>query len=226
MGNVDSNLLYLVSFFSAALGLLLVSVFIMYLRLVKRYLALKGESDRLTLASKEKGEQDITHAREEAKKIVEGAYKKAEELISTSQVFNDQERVKIQTLLTSVANEEVKEYKKILNEAGKVSIDSVQKLSDDIKNEVSPELGEIRQAIETQIKNASEETKAAISSAYAIVEKETDDYKKKMFSEIDKLAFSVVKELSRKVLGKAISSKEQEEMLISALEEAKRQRII
>jgi polyhydroxyalkanoate synthesis regulator phasin len=226
MKEIDINIFYIVCFFSAALGSILVAVFTMYLRLVKRYLSLKDENDRQKKEVKEAEEQQLTKASEEAKQIIAGAYAKAQELVKVSSVFNDAEKAKLQTALTALVNEEIKEYRKVLDEAGKVSISAVERLSRDVKDQITPELGNIKETIEKQIKNASEETKVAISSAYAIVEKEVDDYKKKMLTEIDKLTLSVVKELSQKVLGKTISTKEQEDMVISALEEAKKQRII
>ena len=226
MKEIDSNILYILSFFSAAMGLLMVGIFIMYLRMVKKYISLKDDSDKLRKDYGEKSNQDIVKAGEEARKILGNAQLKAQEMINTSQMFNDEQKVKIADMLSRVANEEVREYKKIIDEAGRVSINAVQRLSEDVKSQVIPELGKIRGTIESEIKSASDETKAAISSAYTIVEKEVDDYKKKMYGEIDKLTFSAVKELSQKVLGKAISNKDQEDLVISALEEAKKQKIL
>ena len=226
MKEIDINIFYIVCFFSAALGLILVAVFVMYLRLVKRYLSLKDDNDKEKRKVKEVEEQQTIKATEEAKQIIAGAYAKAQELVKVSSVFNDQERTKLQTALTQLANEEIKEYRKVLDEAGKASINAVERLSKDVKDQITPELGNIKKTIENQIKNASEETKIAISSAYTIVEREVDDYKKKMLTEIDKLTLSVVRELSQKVLGKTISTKEQEDMVISALEDAKKQRIL
>jgi hypothetical protein len=225
MKEIDPNIFYLLSFFSAAIGLLLVGIFIMYLRMVKRYVSLKDESTKLKTEYGEKSNQDIVEAGEESRKILADAQLKAQQMINTSQIFNDEQKAKIADMLSRVANEEVREYKKIIDETGKVSINTVQRLSEEVKNQITPELGKIKGTIEAEIKSASDETKTAISSAYAIVEKEVDEYKKKMYGEIDKLTFSAVKELSQKVLGKAISSKDQEDLVISALEEAKKQRI-
>jgi hypothetical protein len=225
MKEIDPNIFYILSFFSASMGLLLVGIFIMYLRIVKRYISLKDESNKFKTEYGEKSNQDIVKAGQEARKILESAQLKAQEMINTSQMFNDEQKAKIADMLSRVSNEEVLEYKKIIDEAGKVSINAVQRLSEDVKSQITPELGKIKETIESEIKSASDETKTAISSAYAIVEKEVGDYKKKMYGEIDKLTFSAVKELSQKVLGKAISTKDQEDLVISALEEAKKQRI-
>ena len=223
---VDTALFYLTSFIAASLGLILIGVIIFYLRLVKKFLLLKESEVNLRKELNEKIEARIAEADQESKKILQSAYDKSKEIISSSQLFDKQEQDKISDMLARVTNEEIRQYSSVLQKVGKVSVDELSGVVADIKKEVTPNLGKIEGMIEAEIKGASSETKRAIQSAYTIVEKELADYKKEMFAEVDKLVLGVVKELSHKILGKTLTNKEQEDLIIDALKEAKEEHII
>src|SRR3990172_9704311 len=223
---VDTALFYLTSFIAASLGLILIGVIIFYLRLVKKFLLLKESEVNLRKELNEKIEARIAEADQESKKILQSAYDKSKEIISSSQLFDKQEQDKISDMLARVTNEEIRQYSSVLQKVGKVSVDELSGVVADIKKEVTPNLGKIEGMIEAEIKGASIETKRAIQSAYTIVEKELADYKKEMFAEVDKLVLGVVKELSHKILGKTLLTREQEDLIIDALKEAKEEHII
>ena len=77
------------------------------------------------------------------------------------------------------------------------------------------------------IKNSDKKTGFEWEAALSVLPRvELADYKKEMFAEVDKLVLGVVKELSHKILGKTLTNKEQEDLIIDALKEAKEEHII
>ena len=75
---------------------------------------------------------------------------------------------------------------------------------------------------ENEMKNASKTVNNSLQNLYKGYEAEVSEYKKGILSQIDKLGVDIIKQVSLKVLGKSLSKKEQEDLVIKSLEEAKK----
>jgi F0F1-type ATP synthase membrane subunit b/b' len=225
MDTTARELFYIVAFISAALGLLLIALLISYLKLVRKYAALKDEEGNLKLDISKQTSEKMNQTQEESKKILEDAYKKAGEIVSASEIFTQEEKQKFADLLTKVANEEIQNYQAVLAETGKVSIKTIQSISKDIEGQIIPEVEKIKDSIENEIQKAGDDAKKMVGNTYATLSSEIENYKRTIFGEIDEVFLNVIREMSIKVLGKVINKKEQEELVMKALEEAKKQNI-
>lgn len=226
MQGSNSDLFYIIIFISTALGLLLIGVIILYLRLVKKYVSLKENETKLRLDLEKEKEEKLKEVSMKSQKILEEAYAKAQEIVSLSQVFNDEQKRKLAEALSKVSNEELREYQTVLTEAGKVSIAMLKNLSTDLSSKFTPEIENIKTLVQEEIEKGTKGTREAITNAYASLDKEINDYKKLIFSQIDKIALDLIREISLKVLGKTLSKKEHEELVIKALNEAKKENIL
>ncbi len=104
----------------------------------------------------------------------------------------------------------LKVYRKAMLEASKGNLDSINKLSEDFKDELSDEVSQFRKSMET----------AALES-HKTIEKELEEYKAMRIKDIDRAVYKAIQDASFKIIGKALSLEDQEEFIVRSLEEAK-----
>lgn len=115
-------------------------------------------------------------------------------------------------------NDDVNEFKKAKRRA-KTIINSAKSEADKITSKVALDIEETAIAqIKEMSKRINEQT---IASAEA-VKAELDAYKKQKMVEIDREVKEMVTEISKKLIGEAIDLRTHEELVIRALEDAKR----
>ena len=108
------------------------------------------------------------------------------------------------------------------NQAG-VTFDSISK---EVGKEVQGQIELLRSALSSQIAASQQEAKKAVSDAYKQVELEVVAYRKVREKQVDERIFEVLEDVTSKVVGKAMSLSDHEELVVKALEEAKSQNVL
>lgn len=107
--------------------------------------------------------------------------------------------------------------------------DEIQKLAGDIavefKNEAKVELARFRKELEEQIVTLETASEKVIAEGYEEVKKEIERYRASKIAQIDATAREVLIDATKKILGKSIDLRAHEDLVISALEDAKRQNL-
>ncbi len=133
-------------------------------------------------------------ARQKAKAILDNAQEAAFQIANESVLTAEENRQEIKAKLGEVVGRQLKEYQKMVHGA-----------SGNIEAEVA-------KTIELKMDTAFKEAQVEIAS-----------YKKQRAAEIDNQAKQAVKQFSREVLGKSLDLAQHEDLVIQALEKAKRE---
>ena len=210
---------------------------IAYSRLFKKYTSLKQEQldkeaeiNKKTAEILEKAESDYT-------KITSDANQRAREIIAKAKlVKKNTEKSLLQTF-----KELDKEQKKMIK---KTTHDIFKKYHLNIKDENIDNINiqnNISKDIETYSKNRIEEYKNStlretamsqnaleekIEEEYETIENKLKNQKAKKLKEIDNNIHEIIRETAKATLGKIISTKDHKDLIIEALEKAKKERKI
>ena len=163
------------------------------------YLSLKAKENKLKDADYVilSSEKILENDKNKYEQVIEESYKKAQVIIKDAKVFNDDTK------------------QQVLAELGK----SIQTITAEIKQETLEEVEVQKQA-----------TQRLVESDYDQVKVDVERYKKEQFAAIDKQVADkvamLVNQITKEVLGHGIAIKDQEELVIKSLENARKQSIL
>ena len=95
----------------------------------------------------------------------------------------------------------------------------------EFKNEALVEMARFKKELEDQIVTLETSTQKVVEAEYAEIKAEIEKYKASKIAQIDKTAHDILIDSSKRILGKAIDIRAHEDLVISALEDAKRQNL-
>lgn len=157
-----------------------------------------------SLKNKEEGMEELAHARRRARKIVEEAGERAQKIIEEAQLVGKDAQGAMHRALESAVDE----------------------VSSELKKRAAQELGEFRSALAEQTSIAKEALEKVTSEENDRVKQEVEAYKKQKLEEVDRAIYEIVREVTRKVLGEAITQQQHEKLVIAALDDAKQHHIL
>jgi|PlaIllAssembly_1097288.scaffolds.fasta_scaffold299850_2 hypothetical protein len=186
------------------LSLALAVVLFAYERLLRENRGLRRNKDNLELSSREQAAKLVREAREKAV----GILGEAKVDVGKWQEVMDQE-------LDKLIQAQIIEYKERLHNVSK-----------SVEEEVKNEAGDLRKALEMETIEAEKAAAVRLQEEYARVDKQIEEYRQTKLTQIEKNITDVLKEVSRKFIGKTINFDDQTDMIIEALEKAKNQNVI
>ncbi len=95
----------------------------------------------------------------------------------------------------------------------------------EFKNEAIVELARFKKELEEKIVNIEGAAQKVLEDEYDEVKQEIERYKASKIAQIDRTAHEILIDVTKKVLGKSIDLRAHEELIIAALEDAKRQNL-
>lgn len=210
----DSSLVYIFIFIFVALTLLLISVVVIYLRIVNKYIDLK-EGRNQALDPK----VVLEKAQQKSEAILEDAHIKARDIINKADEFLVKQQEVLSKDLEKVNDIYVKEYQKQLASIISTSAKVLENVPNDVKTFMVQAVDDFRVALSQEVAKAQSETSKAMQDAYKKAQEDIDKYKEVRMRQIDASAAELVAVVTRKVLGKEISTDEHEKLVVKALEE-------
>jgi hypothetical protein len=100
---------------------------------------------------------------------------------------------------------------------------------EDIKKQTERNLEEISVAAKAasleEVRGISKKVQQKVDTEHSLVAKELEVYKAEKMKHMDQEAAAVIKNMSEKVLGEAIDTKQHEALIMQALEQAKKESI-
>lgn len=152
-------------------------------------------SQKELLSFKAQKEEIISEAQKEYEEIVKRASKKADEIISSS--FSLNEKIK--------QSAEESYEKALQKELGKLNEKNI-----DILNNISKD-------IVSMLKQKAEED-------YSKVKKELEEYKGERLKKIDENIYNLLLDVSKETIGKALTFEDHQELILEALDKAKKEK--
>lgn len=226
-----NNQLSLITFFAVALGIILICALVYlvyYLRSSgkdkERYLYLKISEDfeRQIESMIEKELKDMVvglnqkalsfsdEIAETYKKEVATFFRGVDGEFSKISKVNE----KIQDSLLREAEKKMDEFDKGYSQAQSVLFDEVRSTAAEAGKTMSEEISKIHQSTEESLKQKNIQIK-----------KDIENYKEEKLRELDKEIYKIISEVAQKTIGKATDLSTHEELVMEALEKAKKEQI-
>lgn len=217
------------------LALLFLGIFWGYFLLIEKVLN-KVRKDEALL--REKSYQEATKALENARaqslKILNDANMQAAKILDSAHVFSEGARksleekirdvhAKQQEVLQKNSAELLEFYKKALAEEKVENLEAVKAVSEDLKEEAASGIEEFTDALEKETLSVQKMAEEKIQAEYSQLEKDLQEYKTKRLGQTDAHIYAMLAQVSKEVLGHAVSLEEHQDFVFKVLNEAKEQ---
>lgn len=182
-------------------------------------------------------------AYEESTKIVDDARRKAMQIVAdsttraqTSLAAIEKISVESKGMLSSELDRLVKDqavalnsasaelaqfYKDILTKQKAESVHVLEETSHGIEEELKHEVEDFKELLHEETVGAQKEVEAKIQAEYEKIEKELIAYRARKLKVVDETIYDILHDVSKRVLGEALSMDDHQELVIRALVEAK-----
>lgn len=231
---IQPIILYELAFVTAVLALALGVLVISYERTLKRTHKLKKEYEDISLHVHEKAEHLIEDARKKALTIIEQANLEASQMLTKTKKFNTKSDEALKEQIEFLASQQkkileenskdlVKGYKESLEELREQNINVFKNISKDIERDAVSEIKDFRQVLEKETLVSQKVVGGKVEEEYKKIQEELVEYKKEKLQEVDKSIFALILSITKVVLGKSLSIEDHEQLVLEALEKAKKE---
>lgn len=208
------------------LSLALIAIVALYSKTVKKMHLYQREEQHLKAQMHKKADEIIEEAREKANKIIKEAHfikNDAQDAFGKSLDIASQNQIKD---FGKVASDFRESYKKELDLVKNEATEIVKKIAKDIERDTLNDLKDFKEILKKETFASQKIVEAKIEEDYKRAEQEVEAYKKERLKGVEDHIYLVLQEVSKLVLGKALSVEEHERLIIDALDNAKAQGII
>ncbi|OGH37818.1 MAG: hypothetical protein A3B44_01075 [Candidatus Levybacteria bacterium RIFCSPLOWO2_01_FULL_38_21] len=225
-------------FFDLVIALFVVSIALTaialsYSQMLKKFNAYQKEADELMAQVHKDGADLLENARIKAGQIIEDAIKKAAEIIGSSNNLNAQSKkildqaldtlLKHQTSYFEKASSDFLEaYKRELDSLKQKNIEIVKNVSKDIEEDTIKEVKDFDNILQKETFAAQKIVEDKIEDEYSLAQKNVEEYKNEMLKKAEEEIYRILETVSKLTLGKSIPLAEHEQLIIEALEKAKK----
>ena len=217
---MDQTLIYIFALVLVSFILLFVGLFVMYLRLLRKYDELRRLPDEEI-----NPEILVDRARQRSQQILEDAHTKSRQMLANTEKYLVSEDSQMSKVLEKVGNVYTTKYEEAIGNSKAKAEQMIQNIPQDIKLTLVSALDSFRISLSQEVNKAQAEANKAIKEAYEKAAAEVNNYKEERMRQVDNSILEIVKDVTEKVLAKSVSTEEHEKLVQKALEEAKRQKI-
>lgn len=221
-----TQLFYGTILLTAILGLVLAGVALSFRDVIKKYWKLKEEHERLVSEARAKQAASELMAKKMADSIILEAQGRARTLIEEAVGFSQKSQAQFSEEVKKTTEIQLANFQNAIAAVQKEAQGTLGSLSSDVRSELGRQMEALREALTSQITNSQITAQKAVEAAYDKVEVEVQSYKKLRLSQVDERIFEILEGITQKVIAKSLKSEEQEELVIDALEEARRQNVL
>ena len=157
----------------------------------------------------------MSAARQKAVRLVSQARDQAIQIMSRARISADGDKVRLQQRLNEISASQLREFQKLISN-----------ISKDIESDAVKEIGEFKQALELETVQSQRVVAEKIQDEYQRMQAELDQAKKEKLALLEVKIKEIIAEVVKQVAGKTIAIEDHEELVIKALEEAKKQHAI
>ena len=224
---MDTQLLfYGTIILTALMGIVLGWVAISYRKLIEKYDKIRENREEAEKIQEAQKAKVLEEAKAQARQIVSEAQTRSGQLISEAASFGTQTRELLGKELQKVQAAQLGYYQQALEDTKLQAQASLGGISKDVKAEVVSQIDAIRSSLTGEIQKAQMETRQMLTASYKKMEEEIGAYKKERLKRVDEKIFEILKEASAKAIGKSLSLEDHEDVVIKALEDAKRENVL
>jgi hypothetical protein len=178
----------------------------------------------------------LEQAHEQAQKIIDEANRHASEILASSKVYEDNSNKELKEKLVDLENQQAQvfnkassdmklAYQNMLTQIQEQDINTLKSMTKDIETDVLSDFKEFRDELEKETIKSEKVVKDKIDEEYLSMEKDLDEYRKQKYQKIDEDVYKILYRVSEMVLNQGISYDNHKELVIEALETAKKEQV-
>jgi F0F1-type ATP synthase membrane subunit b/b' len=199
------------AFVGAVLGIMAFA----YYRILNKFYNLKEEDKKLKILRDQKAQQLLELAQIKYQEIISGAHTKAQEIIGEAEIFKSESREEFKKELLAASKRESEDFKAMLLAVRQESVKAV-----------STELTSFRATLQEDLTREQSGLHERVEEEYKIAKSQVEVYKASLVTRVDESIYEIVKAISEKVMRRSLRLEEHEDLIIQALEEAKREHVL
>lgn len=180
--------------------LILGIVLFAYVRLDRKFRGLKGSQEEIE-----------NEARQKAMRIVQEANDRALLILNQAKLETGKNQQELEQKLATVSETQAENYKEML-----------QSVSKKIEDEALGEITDFKQVMEKETVGGEQSMATKIEQEYAVAMQELAEYKNQKIKALELKSQEMLKEYAKDVLGKSLSFDDKQELMMQAIEEAKK----
>jgi hypothetical protein len=232
---IDPSSVYFIPIVVTLFLVFIIGVFWINLLIFSKLSERVKKTEKLT---QEETYQEALSVLEDAKNrsfgILQDANIKAQKMLEKAGTFSEDTRTALEdqikhlnekqsNTLEEMSHELLGFYKNAIEDEKEGSIQIIKDVSEDLKKEAVSELVEFKDVLHKETIESQELVRKKVNLEYEQMEKELEKYKEVKLKEIDGAIYHILADVTRNVLGKALSLEDHQELVMSSLEEARRQ---
>ncbi len=217
-----------------SLGATVIIVVIAYLPLIRWIYTTRKNEEQIRRTAREEADRIVRAANDQGTAIIGNAQNEAKKLVAGVTAFSSESRGLLDSKLREVADMAadelaktsvhlLKEYEENLTATKDKSISTIHNISATIEAQANEEVKAMKTILEQETQSAGAELKSLMKEHYDLVDKELQEYKEIKIKKLDEQIYQALRFVSEIVLGRVMDLKGQEDLIISALDEAKRE---
>lgn len=156
----------------------------------------------------------LDHAHHQSQHIVAKAQEEALQIISAANVSASDNKRNVDERADKLAREQLRKFE-----------ENLRTISEGLKQATVKEAGEFRKALELETTKGQKMVGESLANQFDKVAVEIDEYKKNKMKEVDAQIHEIIGEVFVKIAGKLIPVDQQQKLVISALEQAKKDHV-
>lgn len=208
------------------LGVVLVIVALSYHKALREVKGLRDENELLKKRGSSLAEEELTRAREKSHQIITQADAKASQIVSQADIFSAQVKQQFAADLKAIIAKEEIDFEGLQKQIHETATKVLQDVSQSVRSDTEKSVAQFQQTLSNEMKKSQEQVRQSIESGYANVVREIDEYKVLLLGQVERHIYEIVRTTTKKVIGSSLSIEEHQELIVKALEEAKREHIL
>lgn len=230
--NIFSHTEY--AYFSIIYSAVILVILLSYIAV--KYISFSKKQKELKIiqqASYSRAIQIIQDARNKSYEILTQANDMARKIVSDTKVFSESSGKELSKEVDSLAQQHVSElnrisqdllasYKSLVEKEKKDSFDTIETLSQGIKDQILTEIDQFKEDIHKETIETESEVRLKVEKQYEDMEKSLQEYKAERLRKIDNAIYKIVVQVSKDVIGKGMTLEDHENLIINSLEDAKK----
>lgn len=197
----------LTAFLGAVIGLVALS----YRRLIQKYYLLKSREEELTQDSQAQAEQIIAEARA-----------RANEIVNYSSTFARQLSQDLQAELDRAKEIQGQAYQELLQTISTNSIQALNNISEDISSQLLAQTNSQLTKFQKSLLTSQSKLSKALEADYQSLQSKLKAYQEAREKALNEAIYQVISQVSSEVLGSSLTLKNHEDLVIAALDKAKK----
>jgi F0F1-type ATP synthase membrane subunit b/b' len=196
-----------------------------YFRLLKSYDSVMKKQHEMEVNVHAQSEKLLAAASEQSKAIVAQANAKAQQVIQQAEFFNEGTQDKINEILAGFLQQQTVIFQQLFESVRVETQNRMNGMGEHMQKQAEEQLGTVSRQFGLAMTVAQKQAQQQLDLAYAQAHKGIEAYKQQRIKLLNQVMGQFIEQVATRFLKTKLSSKEHEELLMEALDEAASQHL-